>query len=259
MKAAKLSQAQTAFIIKQGEEGMPVAEICRKAGISQATCFDRQRTYAGLLPPQIRRREQLEGEYACLKKVVADLTLGRGMLRGLYSGEGSEAWSHARPRPWDVQRVGAVDPDGISGLRIQPFDVSPQVPPHRSGCRREAGRGDLQNPTDNAVIEPFDGRFRAERLNRHGLLTLADVAERLELSREHDNEERRHGAIGNKVSIMLTKSGGRHQPVTLSEAGKLYLRVLQPRGTGQRRIEPPDSGGGRVKAVRMSGACRRSQ
>ncbi|GGD30121.1 hypothetical protein GCM10011358_12710 [Sinisalibacter lacisalsi] len=33
MKASKFSDAQKAFIIKQGEEGTPVAEICRKAGI----------------------------------------------------------------------------------------------------------------------------------------------------------------------------------------------------------------------------------
>ncbi len=40
MKASKLSDAQKAFIIKQGEEGTPVAEICRKARISQATYFN---------------------------------------------------------------------------------------------------------------------------------------------------------------------------------------------------------------------------
>ena len=37
MKASKFTDAQKAFIIKQGEEGTPVAEVCRKAGISQAT------------------------------------------------------------------------------------------------------------------------------------------------------------------------------------------------------------------------------
>lgn len=37
MKASKFTDAQKAFIIMQGEEGTPVAEICRKAGISQAT------------------------------------------------------------------------------------------------------------------------------------------------------------------------------------------------------------------------------
>ena len=36
MKASKFTDAQKAFIIKQGEEGTPVAEICRQAGISQA-------------------------------------------------------------------------------------------------------------------------------------------------------------------------------------------------------------------------------
>ena len=40
MKASKFSDAQKAFILKQGEEGTPVAEICRKAGISQATYFN---------------------------------------------------------------------------------------------------------------------------------------------------------------------------------------------------------------------------
>ena len=40
MKASKFSDAQKAFIIKQGEDGTVVAEICRKAGISQATYFN---------------------------------------------------------------------------------------------------------------------------------------------------------------------------------------------------------------------------
>jgi hypothetical protein len=37
MKASKFSDAQKAFILNQGDDGVPVAEICRKAGISQAT------------------------------------------------------------------------------------------------------------------------------------------------------------------------------------------------------------------------------
>ena len=34
MKASRFSDAQKAYVLKQGEEGVPVAEICRKAGIS---------------------------------------------------------------------------------------------------------------------------------------------------------------------------------------------------------------------------------
>ena len=36
MKASRFSDAQKAFILKQGADGVPVADICRKAGISQA-------------------------------------------------------------------------------------------------------------------------------------------------------------------------------------------------------------------------------
>ena len=37
MKASKFTESQIAFVLKQGDEGTVVAEICRKAGISQAT------------------------------------------------------------------------------------------------------------------------------------------------------------------------------------------------------------------------------
>ena len=47
MKASKFTEAQKAFILKQGEQGTPVAEICRKAGISQATYFNWKKNMAG--------------------------------------------------------------------------------------------------------------------------------------------------------------------------------------------------------------------
>ena len=48
MKASKSTEsARQAFILKQGEEGTPVAEICRKAGISQATYFNWKKRYGG--------------------------------------------------------------------------------------------------------------------------------------------------------------------------------------------------------------------
>ena len=40
MKASQFTDAQNAFVIKQGEVGVPVVEICRKAGISQATSLN---------------------------------------------------------------------------------------------------------------------------------------------------------------------------------------------------------------------------
>jgi putative transposase len=81
MKASRFSDAQKAFILKQGADGMPVADICRKAGISQATYFNWKKKYDGLLPNEIRRLKQLEDENAKLRKVVADLTLDKEMLQ----------------------------------------------------------------------------------------------------------------------------------------------------------------------------------
>ncbi len=67
-------------------------------------------------------------------------------------------------------------------------------------------------PTDNAFIEAFNGRFRAECLNQHWFLTLADAREKMEDWRIDYNEFRPHGAIGNKVPISLMKSGGSTSP-----------------------------------------------
>lgn len=81
MKASKFSDAQKAFIIKQGEDGTSVAEICRKAGISQATYFSWKKKYAGLLPTEMKRLKQLEDENSKLKKLVANLSLDKAMLQ----------------------------------------------------------------------------------------------------------------------------------------------------------------------------------
>jgi putative transposase len=61
--------------------GVPVTEICRKAGISQATYFNWKKKYDGLLPTEMRRLKQLEDENAKLKKLVADLSLDKEMLQ----------------------------------------------------------------------------------------------------------------------------------------------------------------------------------
>lgn len=74
MKASKFTDAQKAFVIKKGKEGTPVAEICRKAGISQAAYFNWKKKYAGLLPSEMRRLGELKDENSRLKRIVADLT-----------------------------------------------------------------------------------------------------------------------------------------------------------------------------------------
>ncbi len=50
MKRSKFSEAQIAFILRQGEEGTAVGEICRKAGISEATYYNWRKKCGGLIP-----------------------------------------------------------------------------------------------------------------------------------------------------------------------------------------------------------------
>jgi len=58
-------------------------------------------------------------------------------------------------------------------------------------------------PTDNAFIEAFNGRFRAECLNAHWFLTLDDARSKMEDWRKYYNEVRPLGVIGNKPPITL--------------------------------------------------------
>src|SRR3954449_12266330 len=85
MKASKFSEAQIAFVLKQAEDGAAVAEVCRKAGISQATYFNCKKKYAGLMPSEMKRLRQLKDENAKLKRIVADLSLDKAMLQDVLS------------------------------------------------------------------------------------------------------------------------------------------------------------------------------
>lgn len=69
-------------------------------------------------------------------------------------------------------------------------------------------------PTDNAFIEAFNGRFRAECLNAHWFMSLADAAEKMEAWRGDYNEQRPHSAIGHKVPAELMKSAHDTSPCT---------------------------------------------
>lgn len=62
IKVSKFSAAQKAFILKQGAGGIPVAEICRRAGISPGDLLQLEKKYAGLLPREMKRLKQPEDE-----------------------------------------------------------------------------------------------------------------------------------------------------------------------------------------------------
>jgi putative transposase len=61
-------------------------------------------------------------------------------------------------------------------------------------------------PTDNALIEAFNGRFRQECLNENWFLSLEDAREKVEDWREEYNKRRPHGALNNLSPIEFTRS-----------------------------------------------------
>ena len=81
MKESRYTEAQVAFALEQAELGTPVAEVCRKMGVSEATFFGWKQRYGGLGPSELRKLRQLEEENTKLKKLVADLSLDKAMLQ----------------------------------------------------------------------------------------------------------------------------------------------------------------------------------
>lgn len=49
MRRSRFSEHQIAFILRQTEEGTTVEEVCRRAGISEATYYNSRSKYAGVM------------------------------------------------------------------------------------------------------------------------------------------------------------------------------------------------------------------
>ena len=85
MKKSKFSESQIVAILQEGEAGLPVAQVLRKHGISQATYYLWKRQYAGLGVSELRELRQLREENGRLKRIVADLSVDRQILQEIVS------------------------------------------------------------------------------------------------------------------------------------------------------------------------------
>jgi putative transposase len=52
MKTSRFSNQQIAFVLRQAEEGTAVTEVCRKAGIGEATDYLWRKKFGGLMPSE---------------------------------------------------------------------------------------------------------------------------------------------------------------------------------------------------------------
>lgn len=80
-KKSKFTDEQIAYAVQQADAGLPVADICRKLGVSEATFFRWKQKYGQMGTAEVRRLRQLEEENKRLKQLVADLSLDRKILQ----------------------------------------------------------------------------------------------------------------------------------------------------------------------------------
>lgn len=85
MKKSNFSEAQIVAILKEGEAGIPVAQILRKHGISQGTYYNWKAKYGGTSVSELKRLKELESENAKLKKMYAELALENAAIRDVLS------------------------------------------------------------------------------------------------------------------------------------------------------------------------------
>lgn len=81
MRKSRFSESQVVAILKEGEDGVPVAEILRKYGISRQTYFNWKSRYTGATVSDLKRLRELEEENAKLKRMYSDLALENAAIK----------------------------------------------------------------------------------------------------------------------------------------------------------------------------------
>jgi len=83
MKKTRFTENQIITILKEGEAGIQVKEICRKHGISDATYYNWKSKYGGMGASDLKRMKEMEQELSRLKRMYADMALENRALRDL--------------------------------------------------------------------------------------------------------------------------------------------------------------------------------
>jgi putative transposase len=85
MKKVRYAEEQIIDILREAESGLPIVELCRKYGISDATYYNWKAKYGGMTVSDAKKLKQLEDENRRLKQIVADLSLDNQALKAIVS------------------------------------------------------------------------------------------------------------------------------------------------------------------------------
>jgi len=83
MKKTRFTENQIIAILKEGEVGVQVKEICRNHGISDATYYNWKSKYGGMSASDLKRMKEIEQELFQLKRMYADVALENRALKDL--------------------------------------------------------------------------------------------------------------------------------------------------------------------------------
>lgn len=83
MKKSKFSETEIVSILKQGDAGVAVKDLCRQAGVSTATYYQWKSKYGGMEASDLKRVKELEAENARLKRMYAELALDVAAMKDL--------------------------------------------------------------------------------------------------------------------------------------------------------------------------------
>ena len=85
MRKSRFTEAQILAILGEGEAGLPVAEVCRQHGISNACYYQWKSKYAGMSTHELKKVKELEAENGRLKRMYAELALENAAIKDVLS------------------------------------------------------------------------------------------------------------------------------------------------------------------------------
>jgi putative transposase len=81
MKHLRYSEPQILSILRQAEGGVPVAELCREHGMSDASFYKWRAKYGGMDASMVSSMKAVEDENRRLKKMFAELSMQNELLK----------------------------------------------------------------------------------------------------------------------------------------------------------------------------------
>jgi len=85
MTRKRYTEEQIVAILKEGQAGVPTADLCRKYGMSDASYYKWRAKFAGMEVSDVKKMRQLEDENRRLKQMVADQALDIQALKAINS------------------------------------------------------------------------------------------------------------------------------------------------------------------------------